>query len=214
MKNLKYIVLVLLFSVLSLHSESSQTLLDDFDKLDKKTTQMFSIVNQGVQRNLYDILSEYNNPKSRLIQKWFRVATQVRQNEEIGIFIKKTKYKVSALVEQLLFDTNHAITDKDRAVIRNKFNFLAKLAKSDFETLNEECYTTRRVFLRTMPIVDTLTNHKDSRDKNVMINPKSNLNILYKFSYIQEDNKETTWGYVESLQNDRRGWINLKNTDY
>ena len=207
MKNIKYLFVLLSFT-LSLWSNSS-SLLEEFDKVNKETAAMFKVINDGVKRNVYDILSEYKNPKAELIQKWFRVASQVTDNEDIGFFIKRTNYKVKALVEQLLFDSEKALSERDREVLRSKFKFLKSYSKKDFVFLNQKCYTTKEIYLRTMPIVVPLTKKKNSIKKFMILHRKTPLVLLYKIKYNQDGNT-ANWGYVESKIDDRRGWVNLK----
>lgn len=210
MKSLKCILLFL--SLSSLLHASSSTKIEEFDSLEKKATAMFSVINNGVKRNVYDILSEYKNPKAKLIQKWFNVASQVTDNENIGYFIKKTKYKVAALVEQLLFDSKKAMTERDRKVLRSKFKFLATYSKKKFTILNQKCHPNKEIYLRTMPIVVQQTKKKTSAGLYMVLHNKTPLNLLYKITYSQEG-KIARWGYVESKIDGRRGWINLKNTN-
>lgn len=207
MKNIKYILILVAFTG-SLWSNSS-TVFEEFDRINKKTASMFKVVNSGVKRNVYDILSEYKNPKAELITKWFSVASQVTDNDDIGFFIKRTKYKVGALVEQLLFDSTKALSERDREVLRNKFKFLKSYSKKNFVLLNQKCYTTKEIYLRTMPIVVPLTKKKSSIKNFMILRKKTPLVLLYKITYNQ-DGKRVNWGYVESIIDDRIGWVNLK----
>ena len=209
MKSIKYILILLAFTDF-LWSNSS-TAFEEFDQINKKTALMFKVVNNGIKRNIYDILSEYKNPKAVLITKWFRVASQVTDNDDIGFFIKKTKYKVGALVEQLLFDSTKALSERDRQVLRNKFKFLKSYSKKNFVLLNQKCYTHQEVYLRTMPIVVPLTKKKNSIKKIIILHKKTPLVLLYKIKYNQDGNT-VCWGYIESKIDDRRGWVNLKLT--
>jgi len=210
MYNLKTILLLLL-----LHSSYAMSNSNGFDKLafdsdKKRINRMFNKIDNGVKRNIYDILDSVNSSKAKLLKKWFRVASQVTYNEKLAFFIKNTNYKVSAITEQLFLE-NNSITQKKQKLFHEKFRFLFGFAKKKFEPLNQNIYATVDINLRTMPIVSKLTKKRYITRKYIIIRKKTILNLLYKIDYTIEG-KDVSWGYIESKIDDRVGWINLKYT--
>jgi len=189
-------------------------LVEEFDQFEKSTTPFLKSLDKHIKRNVYDILANYENQDSDLVQKWFHIASQVTTNKELGFFIKKTDYKVRAILEKLIFDKSKPITAEDRKVLLEKFDFLLdKAQQNSYSSLNQEGRAKIRINFRTMPIVSNLTKKRDSNNKFIILKPKKSLILLHKITYVIYGRK-VIWGYVKSEDNSKRGWINLKNTTF
>ena len=212
MEKLSFRKIILLFLFCSSYLLSDTYGLDElaFNKEKKELKKQSIIINNGIKRNIYDILDSAKSPKAKLLKKWFRIASQITYNSELIFFIKNTNYKVSAITEQL-FIQNRSITQKEQRLFHEKFHFLSSFAKEDIEPLNQKIFASIDVHLRTMPIVSKLTKKRDIKNKSIIIKKKTYLNLLYKINYTIEG-KDVYWGYVESNIDDRVGWINLRNT--
>lgn len=210
MLNFKTVILLFLFCSSYALSNSYGFDESSFNKDKKEINNMFNTINNGIKRNIYDILDSTRGSKAKLLKKWFKIASQVTYNSKLVFFIKNTNYKVNAITEQL-FIQNDFITQKEQKLFHEKFYFLAGFAKKDIEPLNQKIFASVNINLRTMPIVSKITKKRNITHKFIIIKKNTQLNLLYKINYTI-NGKDVYWGYVKSNIDDRVGWINLKYT--
>ncbi len=211
---------IVLLSLLALSLEAKiLTSEENFHHAQKDLYAKQKIINQGVKRNVYEILDSYkNNPKARLLKKWFKIASQVTYNSSLGAFIEKTTIKAKSITTQLIFLEKGAMSNNDKNVLLSKYNFLSKfktynrpLNKKLFVYAKDDKGKSGNLFLRTMPILDKSTIKRDSNGNFITLRDKSMVILLHEISF-EIGSYTTHWGYIESPADGRIGWINLKNT--
>jgi len=209
--------LILIGLTLFMHSTYAtgdfDKLIKDFDSFDKEVTPFLKSLDKHVKRDVYDILDNYENDDSELVKKWFNIASQITTNQELEFFIKNTDYKIRAIIEKLIFDKMKPITAEDRKVLLEKFDFLSSQVKDKLVPLNIDGKAKVKVYFRTMPIVSNLTKKRKSDNQFILLTPKTSLTLLYKITYTV-NGYNVVWGYVENKSDNRRGWVNLKNTTF
>jgi len=178
------------------------------EQLEKSLYPMLEQIENGVQRNVYEILKSYPSSHAKILTKWFKIASQVKNNKKIAFFIHKTDYKVGALLEIMLF-SQKPVHDRDYEVLRSKFKFLSAFAQKDFIMDRKSCHTLTKLNFRTMPIVLNPTKKKTEQNRVKILAKKTDITLLYDVSY-HINGKVANWGYIES--DDRTGWVNLKYT--
>ena len=192
--------------------------IEEIDKEERDIHHLSSIVNHyyGVIRtnrvvNIDDILDKYSsNPKAKLIQKWFFIVSQYTQDANLVHFMNASKNKVSFYLQQMNVDIQNSISSEDYKIVRKKLKELGERKHQKFNYLNEEYRVTKNIYIRTLPIISSLTKIREQQLFKIL-KKKTKITLLYKIVYKNRNNHLTKWGYIE-LDSGRRAWVNLKNT--
>ncbi len=217
MKNLLMITLIQFTVVLLLGVKLNGEVID-IPKLQKETNDVIQKVNKAydviqnssTQKSIYSVLDRYSNSdEAKLAISWFRMATQLTSNREIAFFIINSSYKVKAQLSKLGLDKKYPLSSKDRNFIFSKIDYLVKRTATDRPIkLNSLYRSTKDLFIRSMPIVNTLT--KKRKDKKFIVLKKGEkFKLLYKIKYKDRKGHTLRWGFIERLKKSQQGWINL-----
>ncbi len=211
-------ILVIQFTVVLLLGVKLYGEVIDIPKLQKETNDIIHkvdraydiIQNNSTQKSVYSVLDAY--PKSNeanLTSSWFRMATQLTSNRQIAFFIVNSSYKVKAQLSKLGLDKKHPLSSKDRDFIFKKIDYLVERTATDRPIKSNSVYrSTKDLFIRSMPIVNTLTKKK-RENKFIVLKKGEKFKLLYKIHYKNRKNYTLRWGFIETLKSNQQGWINL-----
>jgi hypothetical protein len=107
-------------------------------------------------------------------------------------------------------DIQNSISSEDYKIVRKKLKELGERKHQKFHYLNEEYRVTKNIYIRTLPIISSLTKIRKQQLFKIL-KKKTRVTLLYKIVYKNRNNHLSEWGYVQ-LKSGRRGWVNLKNT--
>jgi len=201
------ITILILLSSINLYAISKA----DIDKeeqsinhLNKVVTDHYNIIKNSRIESVQDVLKRYSGTKASLVNRWFDIVTQTPNNPSTLLFIYSSKRKIKFYLEQMLLDSKNPMSQKDYNLVSQKIMSLGQRGIK-FHSLNKDYITTTGVNVRNLPIFLKST-------KQIVIQAKSNLTLLYTISYTTQKGEESRWGYFKIKKSGQRGWINLKNT--
>jgi len=217
MKNFLTIILIQFTVVLLLGVKLNGEVID-IPKIQKenndiihKVDKTYAIIqNNSTQKSVYSVLDAYPNSKeANLTSSWFRMATQLTSNRQIAFFIVNSSYKVKAQLSKLGLDKKHPLSSKDRNFIFSKIDYLVKRTATDRPVKSNIVYrSTKDLFIRSMPIVNTLTKKRKEK-KFVVLKKGKKFKLLYKIKYKDRKGHTLRWGFIKTLKKSQQGWINL-----
>ena len=191
MKNFLTVVLIQ-FTVVLLLGVKLYGEVIDIDKLQQDNNNVIqkvdkiydTIQNNSTQKSVYSVLDKYSNSnEANLTSSWFRMATQLTFNQQIAFFIVNSSYKIKAQLSKLGLDKKHPLSSKDRDFIFTKIDYLVKRTATNRPMKSNIVYrSTKDLFIRSMPIVNTLT-QKRRENKFIVLKKGKKFKLLYKIKY-------------------------------
>ena len=216
MKQFLTLMLILLFGV-NLYGEERNSYshinetIRNTDVVLKKVDNAYRIIeNSSTSKSVYSVLKKYGNKNEAILaSNWFNMATQLTSNRKMAFFITNSSYKVKALLSRLSLERENRLIPKDRSFLFEKIDYLVDRTAIDRPMTSNAIYKSKiDLFIRSMPIVNRLTKKKHLT-KFKILKKGQRFKLLYKLKYKHKKGYPLRWGFIETIKNNQRGWINL-----
>ena len=196
-----------------IHSLNKEiTLLDEeIQELEKTVDGYTNIIVSDSDNNILETLKKYKNPIASLIKEWIIISSQLEYNDSINNFVILSKYQIKSYLERLLFNEKNVISIEDYNKIKEYIEAINPTLEELGEPLNQQYSTKKGLYLRSIPIISTVT-LKKGKKKPLTVPKNRTFKLLHSLTYSSVENKKNHWGYIVVNSNGYKGWINLKNT--
>jgi len=203
---MRQIALLLLLGSMFLHAVSPEEIdiaEKNIDRLHGTVQNYYRIIRANRIRDVFDILEKYPGERSTVVQRWFDIVFQPDIGMGHGIFLSKTQTKVWFHLEQMLFDPDMPISQRDHDEIKEKLASLTVKGDIPQSGAVQQYRTSTDVNLRTLPIVSRLT-RISSIAKGVPFE------VCCILKYRTAHGRNSLWGYARIKDSGQRGWVNLR----